>query len=390
MRCAEGKVRVDATPLTPTARFFGATFAMLTSPGAAPPACYLAAVQQARGNSGGTMTLPGHRPNAHGGALNRPQHTKLLPTAGNMGRLDTHFNAGAVQLRDDLLDTLGGYAGSAGSAVHNQVRAAHSGKAATAAATRSKDRSDRATGGWLPAGAWQAGRGGWEHAGRAISSASPLPPLAASLARHWCTPPRHRQPPPHLSPPPLPPPATPAVEQVLDPRTRMVLFKMLNRGVFAEINGCVSTGKEANVYHASGAPPGSAELAIKVYKTAILVFKDRDRWAGAGTGAGRQQGRAGAWETPAPPPLDVARPHAFPPHLTTLPHNTTPTTSTAPPPPPTPQVRGGRLPLPALLQVQPAQDGEAVGGEGDAKPGAPARGGHTVPQAAAAAPARPG
>lgn len=32
--------------------------------------------------------------------------------------------------------------------------------------------------------------------------------------------------------------------QVLDPRTRMVLFKMLNKGVFSEINGCLSTGKE--------------------------------------------------------------------------------------------------------------------------------------------------
>lgn len=50
---------------------------------------------------------------------------------------------------------------------------------------------------------------------------------------------------------------------------------MLNRGVFAEINGCVSTGKEANVYHAS-APDGSS-LAVKVYKTSILVFKDRER-----------------------------------------------------------------------------------------------------------------
>ncbi|KAG8133299.1 putative Serine-threonine-protein, partial [Naja naja] len=34
------------------------------------------------------------------------------------------------------------------------------------------------------------------------------------------------------------------VEQVLDPRTRMILFKMLSRGVISEINGCVSTGKE--------------------------------------------------------------------------------------------------------------------------------------------------
>src|SRR4051812_1150032 len=33
-------------------------------------------------------------------------------------------------------------------------------------------------------------------------------------------------------------------EQVLDPRTRMILFKMLTRGVISEINGCISTGKE--------------------------------------------------------------------------------------------------------------------------------------------------
>lgn len=67
------------------------------------------------------------------------------------------------------------------------------------------------------------------------------------------------------------------VEQVLDPRTRMVLFKMLNRGVFSDINGCISTGKEANVYHATEETLDT-ELAIKVYKTAILVFKDRDRY----------------------------------------------------------------------------------------------------------------
>ena len=40
------------------------------------------------------------------------------------------------------------------------------------------------------------------------------------------------------------------MEQALDPRTRMILFKMLSREIFSEINGCVSTGKEANVYHA--------------------------------------------------------------------------------------------------------------------------------------------
>lgn len=66
------------------------------------------------------------------------------------------------------------------------------------------------------------------------------------------------------------------VEQVLDPRTRMILFKILNKGVICEINGCISTGKEANVYHSTNAD--GEERAVKVYKTSILTFKDRDRY----------------------------------------------------------------------------------------------------------------
>lgn len=66
------------------------------------------------------------------------------------------------------------------------------------------------------------------------------------------------------------------VEQVLDPRTRMILFKILNKGVICEINGCISTGKEANVYHSTNAD--GDERAVKVYKTSILTFKDRDRY----------------------------------------------------------------------------------------------------------------
>ena len=65
-------------------------------------------------------------------------------------------------------------------------------------------------------------------------------------------------------------------EQVLDPRTKMILFKMLNRDIIYEINGCISTGKEANVYHA--VTPQQENRAIKIYKTSILVFKDRDRY----------------------------------------------------------------------------------------------------------------
>jgi RIO kinase 1 len=79
-------------------------------------------------------------------------------------------------------------------------------------------------------------------------------------------------------------------EQVLDPRTRMLLLQMINRNIVSEINGCISTGKEANVYHAITVPESSeptaekGELqkplhrAIKVYKTSILVFKDREKY----------------------------------------------------------------------------------------------------------------
>ena len=69
------------------------------------------------------------------------------------------------------------------------------------------------------------------------------------------------------------------VEQVMDPRTRMILFKLLNKGFITEIDGCISTGKEANVYHCLGKPEEeSGSMAIKIFKTSILVFKDRDRY----------------------------------------------------------------------------------------------------------------
>lgn len=70
-------------------------------------------------------------------------------------------------------------------------------------------------------------------------------------------------------------------EQVLDPRTRMILLQMINRNIVAEIHGCLSTGKEANVYHAIWFPDEEEiqhHRAIKVYKTSILVFKDRDKY----------------------------------------------------------------------------------------------------------------
>jgi RIO kinase 1 len=75
-------------------------------------------------------------------------------------------------------------------------------------------------------------------------------------------------------------------EQVLDPRTCMILLQLINRGIVTEINGCLSTGKEANVYGAvsiniptsEDPDPHPLQRAIKVYKTSILVFKDRDKY----------------------------------------------------------------------------------------------------------------
>lgn len=66
------------------------------------------------------------------------------------------------------------------------------------------------------------------------------------------------------------------VEQVLDPRTRLVLFRLIQRGVIDSMEGCISTGKEANVYHALGKDEEC--YAVKIYKTSILTFKDRDRY----------------------------------------------------------------------------------------------------------------
>lgn len=71
-------------------------------------------------------------------------------------------------------------------------------------------------------------------------------------------------------------------EQVLDPRTRMILLQMINRDIVSEIHGCLSTGKEANVYYSLSVPEQEdaplLHRAIKVYKTSIMVFKDREKY----------------------------------------------------------------------------------------------------------------
>jgi len=94
-------------------------------------------------------------------------------------------------------------------------------------------------------------------------------------------------------------------ESVLDPKTRMILFRMLSRGKLRTLGGCISAGKEAKVFHGTAPPAGSPAttsasalpfissipnpnlsddgaadipVAVKVYATAILGFKDRERY----------------------------------------------------------------------------------------------------------------
>jgi RIO kinase 1 len=80
-------------------------------------------------------------------------------------------------------------------------------------------------------------------------------------------------------------------ELVLDQRTRMILLQMINRGIVSEIHGAISTGKEANVYGAvlHEEDGSSLQRAVKIYKTSILVFKDREKYI---TGEHRFKGGA--------------------------------------------------------------------------------------------------
>ncbi|CAN0517748.1 unnamed protein product, partial [Scytosiphon promiscuus] len=61
----------------------------------------------------------------------------------------------------------------------------------------------------------------------------------------------------------------------MDPRTRMILFKLLNQGFFRQIDGCLSTGKEANVYYAVGGEV-SPRNKLPTKKLALLVYTTLD------------------------------------------------------------------------------------------------------------------
>ena len=61
------------------------------------------------------------------------------------------------------------------------------------------------------------------------------------------------------------------VEEVFDQTTRMVVFDLMNSGLIYELNGVVSSGKEARVYW--GITEKGEDLAVKIYLTSSAEFK---------------------------------------------------------------------------------------------------------------------
>jgi RIO kinase 1 len=61
------------------------------------------------------------------------------------------------------------------------------------------------------------------------------------------------------------------VEEVFDNATRMVVFDLMNSGIIYELNGVVSSGKEARVYW--GTSKEGTDLAVKIYLTSSAEFK---------------------------------------------------------------------------------------------------------------------
>ena len=68
----------------------------------------------------------------------------------------------------------------------------------------------------------------------------------------------------------------------IDPRSRLILFRLVDNNIVDRINGVISTGKEAVILHAEGGKNEEilvpAECAIKVFKTTLNEFKTRDKY----------------------------------------------------------------------------------------------------------------
>lgn len=79
------------------------------------------------------------------------------------------------------------------------------------------------------------------------------------------------------------------VEKVLDEKTLKIIRRLAQRGKLFDFAGCISTGKEANVYTCNVSSSLSSKFispaadivvpgAIKIYQTSIMEFKTRARY----------------------------------------------------------------------------------------------------------------
>ena len=68
----------------------------------------------------------------------------------------------------------------------------------------------------------------------------------------------------------------------LDPKSRLLLYRLIDNQVLEGIHGVISTGKEAVILHAEGGKMEDTvvpkECAIKVFKTTLNEFKTRDKY----------------------------------------------------------------------------------------------------------------
>lgn len=68
----------------------------------------------------------------------------------------------------------------------------------------------------------------------------------------------------------------------LDPKTKLILFKLVNADILDSIGGVISTGKEATIFYAPGGKSQEIlvpkECVAKVFKTTLNEFKTREKY----------------------------------------------------------------------------------------------------------------
>jgi RIO kinase 3 len=71
-------------------------------------------------------------------------------------------------------------------------------------------------------------------------------------------------------------------EMSIDPKTRVILYKLVNNDILDSIGGIISTGKEAVILYAAGGKSKEIivckECVAKVYKTTLNEFKTRSKY----------------------------------------------------------------------------------------------------------------